>query len=87
MRGAPRGPFTGAARFAAPLLGVELEGAPAAPPEDPFAARHALYWLAANLAAERPLALFVDDAHWADAASLGVLAHIANRVAGHPGRR
>ena len=45
----------------------------------PFAARHALYWLTANLAAERPLALLVDDAHWADAASLGVLAHIAHR--------
>ena len=63
--------FTGAARFAAPVLGV-IEGAPAAPADDPFAARHALYWLAANLAAERPLALLVDDAHWADAASLGV---------------
>ncbi|HET6551241.1 MAG TPA: AAA family ATPase, partial [Solirubrobacter sp.] len=74
--------FTGAARFAAPLLGLELDGAAA--PEDPFAARHALYWLTANLAAERPLALVVDDAHWADAASLGVLAHIANRAAGLP---
>ena len=76
--------FTGASRFAAPLIGVELEGVPATPPEDPFAARHVLYWLTANLAAERPLALFVDDAHWADAASLGVIAHIANRVAGLP---
>jgi DNA-binding CsgD family transcriptional regulator len=76
--------FTGAARFAAPLIGVELEGVAAAPPDDPFAARHALYWLTANLAAERPLALFVDDAHWADAASLGVIAHLANRVAGIP---
>ena len=27
---------------------------------------HGLYWLCANLAAERPLALIVDDAHWAD---------------------
>jgi DNA-binding CsgD family transcriptional regulator len=82
--GASTDAFTGAARFAAPLIGVELEGVPATPPEDPFAARHALYWLTANLAAERPLALFVDDAHWADAASLGVIAHIANRVAGLP---
>jgi DNA-binding CsgD family transcriptional regulator len=82
--GASTEAFAGAARFAAPLIGVELEGVPAAPPEDPFAARHALYWLTANLAAERPLAVFVDDAHWADAASLGVIAHIANRVAGLP---
>ena len=28
--------------------------------------------------------MFVDDAHWADAASLGVVAHIAHRVAGIP---
>ncbi|MDA0171923.1 AAA family ATPase [Solirubrobacter taibaiensis] len=69
--------FTGVARFAAPLLG--LEGEPL-PEDDPFAARHALYWLTANLAWERPLALIVDDAHWADAPSLGVLAHIANRI-------
>ena len=54
------------------------------PSDDPFAARHALYWLTANLAAERPLALLVDDAHWADAASLAALAHIANRLEGMP---
>jgi DNA-binding CsgD family transcriptional regulator len=75
--------FTGAARFAAPLLDVELEGAPAAP-DDPFAARHALYWLTANLASLRPVVLVVDDCHWADAASLGVLAHIAHRLEGIP---
>jgi DNA-binding CsgD family transcriptional regulator len=77
--------FTGAARFAAPLLAVELDGAGAsAPPEDPFAARHALYWLLANLATQRALAVLVDDAHWADGMSLGVLAHIANRLEGIP---
>src|SRR3954469_22505790 len=68
----PAALFTGAARFAAPLLEVAVDGVPARPPEDPFAARHALYWLTANLAAERPLAVLVDDGHWADAASLGV---------------
>ena len=71
--------FTGAARLAAPVLGLELD-APAT--DDPFAARHALYWLTANLAAEQPLALLVDDAHWADAASMGTLAHLANRLQG-----
>jgi DNA-binding CsgD family transcriptional regulator len=76
--------FDGAARFAAALLDVELEGVPPAPSDDPFAARHALYWLTANLAADRPVALLLDDAHWADAASLGVLAHIANRLEGIP---
>jgi DNA-binding CsgD family transcriptional regulator len=73
--------FTGAARFAAPLLEVEL-GIP--PTDDPFALRHALFWLTANVAAQRPLALFVDDAHWADIASLAVLSHIANRLSGIP---
>src|SRR4051812_41941110 len=80
----PAALFTGAARFAAPLLEVAVDGVPARPPEDPFAARHALYWLTANLAAERPLAVLVDDGHWADAASLGVLAHVANRLDGIP---
>ena len=52
--------------------------------DDPFAARHALYWLTANLSAERPLALFVDDAHWADTASMDVLVHVAHRLEGIP---
>lgn len=71
--------LTGAARFAAPLLGIQPGPAP---PEDPFAARHALYWLIANLATQAPLAMLVDDAHWADATSLEVLAHVANRLDG-----
>jgi DNA-binding CsgD family transcriptional regulator len=76
--GVERDALTGAARFAAPLLGKS----PAAPSEDPFTARRAFYWLAANLAAEQPLALVVDDAQWADPASLGVLAHLAARLDG-----
>ena len=80
----PAALFTGAARFAAPLLDVPVEGVAGTPSDDPFAARHALYWLTANLAAERPLAILVDDAHWADAASLGVLAHVAHRLDGIP---
>ncbi|HEY7075367.1 MAG TPA: AAA family ATPase [Solirubrobacteraceae bacterium] len=82
--GDPAALFTGAARFAAPLLDVVVDGAAATPSEDPFTVRHALYWLTANLGSERPLAMVVDDAHWADAASLGVLAHIANRLDGIP---
>ena len=82
--GDPEPLFAGAARFAAPLLDVELEGGPTTPSEDPFATMHALYWLTANLAAERPLAMLVDDGHWADDASLTALAHIANRLEGVP---
>jgi DNA-binding CsgD family transcriptional regulator len=50
----------------------------------PYATTHGLYWLAANLAASRPLVIAVDDAHWADAPSLRWLAHLAARVDGLP---
>src|SRR5688500_14225960 len=68
----------GAAGVAAGLLG--LPGAP--PPDGPpasgvdpsFAVFHGLYWLCANLTATGPLCVVVDDAHWADAASLRYLA-------------
>ena len=80
----PAALFTGAARFAAPVLGLELPGVSAIASDDPFAARHALYWLLANLSSERPLALLVDDGHWADTASLDVLVHVAHRLEGVP---
>ena len=74
----------GAAGVAAGLL--RLPGAPPAdaPPSsgvDPsFAILHGLYWLCANLAAVGPLCLVVDDAHWADAASLRYLAFLLTRL-------
>jgi hypothetical protein len=45
-----------------------------------FAALDGLYWLCANLAAEGPLALVVDGAHWADVASLRFLAFLLPRL-------
>jgi DNA-binding CsgD family transcriptional regulator len=73
-----------AAGVAAGLLG--LPGAP--PPDstpsstvDPsFAILHGLYWLCANLTAVGPLCVIVDDAHWADAASLRYLAFLLTRL-------
>ena len=47
-----------------------------------FAVLHGLYWLAVNLADRRRLLIAVDDAHWADAASLRGLAHLAPRLDG-----
>jgi DNA-binding CsgD family transcriptional regulator len=47
-----------------------------------FAVLHGLYWLAANLAARRPLLIAVDDAHWADEPSLRWLAYLAPRLEG-----
>lgn len=35
------------------------------------------------LAQREPLLLFLDDLHWADAASVALLAHLARRIAGH----
>jgi DNA-binding CsgD family transcriptional regulator len=73
-----------AAGLAAAVL--ELPGAPARsdPPSagvDPsFAILHGLYWLCANLAALGSVCLVVDDAHWADTASLRYLAFLLTRL-------
>ncbi|RDG35629.1 AAA family ATPase, partial [Streptomyces corynorhini] len=39
-----------------------------------------LYWLVAERAAERPLVLAVDDAHWCDAQSLRLLGQLVRRL-------
>ena len=65
----------GAAAAAGELLldGVSGRG-------DVLTMAHSVLWLCSGLAAQRPLALVVDDAQWADAASLGVLAYLARRI-------
>lgn len=45
---------------------------------------HGLYWLTANLAADAPLLVCVDDAHWADQPSLRFLSYLGRRVAELP---
>jgi DNA-binding CsgD family transcriptional regulator len=74
----------GAAGVAATMLDLPGAGAETGSSElgvDPsFAALHGLYWLSANLAAERPLCLVVDDAHWVDAPSLRFLAFLLTRL-------
>jgi DNA-binding CsgD family transcriptional regulator len=76
--------FAGAAGLAAPLF-EPLDAESLSPRgEASHATLHGLYWLATNLAGERPLALTVDDAHWGDAPSLRFLAYLANRVDGLP---
>jgi len=49
-------------------------------PDRSFAVLHGLYWLCAGLAAERPVCLIVDDAHWADTPSLRYLAFLLPRL-------
>jgi DNA-binding CsgD family transcriptional regulator len=68
--------------LAGPAAAVRgLLGAPDAAP-DPFAVVHGLYWLTVNMAAGQPVLIAVDDAHWADPASLRWLAYLASRVEG-----
>jgi class 3 adenylate cyclase/DNA-binding CsgD family transcriptional regulator len=50
--------------------------------DDAYALLHGLYWLTANFAESRPLALAVDDLQWADASSLRWLAYLARRLEG-----
>ncbi len=47
-----------------------------------FGALHGLFWLTANLAAECPLCLSIDDLHWSDHASLRFLAYLERRLEG-----
>jgi len=67
--------FTGAARRAEALFG----GTPTANAVD-YGVLSGLFWLIANLADERPVALLVDDLHWADVASMRFLEFLARRV-------
>ena len=70
--------FAGAAGLARPLF----EEVPdrAAGDDRLFARFHGLHWLCARLAEERPLAMLVDDAHWADEHSLRFLAYLEARI-------
>src|SRR6266516_2061407 len=47
-----------------------------------LATLHGLYWLTANLAAQRPLLLTLDDLHWSDLPSLRFLAYLLPRMEG-----
>ncbi|HUA07454.1 MAG TPA: AAA family ATPase [Solirubrobacteraceae bacterium] len=51
--------------------------------DDPtYAWQHGLYWLAANVSSDSPLALVVDDMQWCDGLSAKTLAFIARRLEG-----
>ncbi|MFE7660807.1 helix-turn-helix transcriptional regulator [Streptomyces celluloflavus] len=74
----------GTARRALPAL---TAGPAAEPPSDAaavYAVLHGLYWLAANLMTDGPLALVLDDAHWCDERSLRWLDFLLRRADGLP---
>ena len=79
--------LAGAAALAEPAVGRLHVASPEETPAttDPsFAVLHGLYWLTANLAERAPLLIAVDDAHWADPASLRFLDYLAGRLDGLP---
>jgi DNA-binding NarL/FixJ family response regulator len=71
--------LSGSAALAAPVFEARASSRDAG---DPFGVQHGLYWLVANLSTAAPLALLVDDAQWADLASLRALAYIGRRLDG-----
>lgn len=64
------------------LLGRRAVPEPVPTPLD--AVTHALWWKIADLAAEHPLVVIVDDAHWADEPSLLFLLTAAQRIRDTP---
>jgi DNA-binding CsgD family transcriptional regulator len=79
--------LAGPARHAAGLLSGELAPTPAAGEDDAYAITHGLFWMCMNLVLPAdgdddpvPLAILVDDAHWADRPSLRFLTYLAARI-------
>ncbi|MGH2951713.1 MAG: ATP-binding protein, partial [Solirubrobacterales bacterium] len=73
----------GPAELAGPVLG--FHGREPAAGGDPLgAALHGLHWLCVGLSEAQPLVLAIDDAHWADPASLRFLGYLARRISDLP---
>ena len=64
----------GPAGLARPVFGQDESAT------DEFAVIYGLYWLTVNLAEQRPMAILVDDAPWADDFTLRFLVYLAERV-------
>jgi DNA-binding CsgD family transcriptional regulator len=77
--------LSGPAALIASLLGAsQPAGSQDAAAEGSFAIVHGLYWLAANVALQRPTLLGIDDLHWADTPSLRWLLYLTRRLEGVP---
>ncbi|MFI2428214.1 ATP-binding protein [Streptomyces sp. NPDC018955] len=73
----------GSARHALPALAPDRVDGDTAPGAT-YPALNGLYWLAANLMADRPLVLALDDVHWCDERSLRWLDFLLRRADGMP---
>ncbi|HEX5589331.1 MAG TPA: AAA family ATPase [Candidatus Limnocylindrales bacterium] len=76
--------LAGAAVAAGSIFGLSGPDAGHVSGDSTFAALHALYWVTANLSAETPLLLAVDDLHWCDRTSLRFLGYLTRRLEGLP---
>ena len=76
--------LAGAAALAGPVLGTALRGGAPALDGGAFGVVHGLYWLTVNLTDRAPLLLAIDDAHWADQASMRFAVHLLRRVEALP---
>jgi DNA-binding CsgD family transcriptional regulator len=72
--------MTGSARAAARVFAPPDEDEPAG--GGWFGVLHGLFWLTANVAADGPLCLSIDDLHWCDRASLRFIAYLERRLEG-----
>ncbi|MCW2920220.1 MAG: transcriptional regulator, LuxR family [Thermoleophilia bacterium] len=71
----------GHAAKAAPLLARDAShDAPAGPDIDVSSMAHALFWALANASEDGPVALILDDLHWADESSLVWLTYVERRL-------
>jgi DNA-binding CsgD family transcriptional regulator len=77
--------LAGPAAPAGPILTGGAEGGLGLDPaEAEYRALHAIHWLLVNAADRGPLVLAVDDAQWADRASLRLLSFLERRIDGLP---
>ena len=72
--------LAGAAEPAARAFGPPSDGGAAV--DVSFDVLYGLFWLTANIAADRPLLLSIDDLHWCDQASLRFVAYLERRLEG-----
>ena len=72
--------MTGSAQPAARVFEPPDDGA--AESDVSFGVLYGLFWVTANIAADGPLLLLIDDLHWCDQASLRFVAYLERRLEG-----
>jgi DNA-binding CsgD family transcriptional regulator/ketosteroid isomerase-like protein len=76
--------LSGAAGVSKWLFEPDVTAPPSHGPDEVLRLVHGLFWVVQNLAEQRPLAVLVDDAQWADAPSLQLVRYLAPRIGDLP---